>query len=112
LRHVTAGKQLAKIDAGGSVLALVSALDWRLDGRQFGPRLPRLVLGWMTVFGRVNHLGISPSHLGQLSLLPCMRDGDKYRGQSAVMLCAWAVKAAGLFHLLINVTVWVAGKTV
>jgi len=28
-----------------------------------------LVLGWVTVFGRANHLGVSPSHLSQLSLL-------------------------------------------
>jgi len=25
--------------------------------------------GWMTVFGRASHLGISPTHPGQLSLL-------------------------------------------
>jgi len=29
-----------------------------------------LILGWVTVFGRVNHLSISPSHPDQLSLLP------------------------------------------
>jgi len=30
----------------------------------------RLVLGWVTIFWQVNHLSISPSHPGQLSLLP------------------------------------------
>ena len=28
------------------------------------------VLGWVTIFGRANHLSISPSHPSQLSLLP------------------------------------------
>jgi len=37
-------------------------------------RRVRLLLGWVTVFGQANHLGISPSHPGQLSLLP-QRDG-------------------------------------
>ena len=31
-------------------------------------RLVRLILGWVTVSVRVNHLGIT-SHIGQLSLL-------------------------------------------
>jgi len=29
--------------------------------------LSQLILGWVTVYGQVNHLGIT-SHLGQLSL--------------------------------------------
>jgi len=33
-------------------------------------RRARLVLGWVTIFWQVNHLSISPSHPGQLSLLP------------------------------------------
>jgi len=37
---------------------------------------------------RINHLSISPSHLGQLSLLP---------SASAVMLCGWGEKA-GMVH--------------
>jgi len=41
---------------------VVRALDLRLDGREFGFRPPRLILWWVTVFGRANHLGISPSH--------------------------------------------------
>jgi len=43
------------------------------------------------VLGRVNtiwanHLGISPSHLSQLSLQPCA-EWEMSTGQSAVMLC-------------------------
>ena len=32
-------------------------------------RRVRLVLGWVTIFWQLNHLSISPSHPGQLSLL-------------------------------------------
>ena len=49
-------------------------------------RKKKLVTGWVTVFARANHLGISPSHLGQLSLLPHARQ-EIGTGQSAVMLC-------------------------
>jgi len=53
---------------------VVMRLDLRLDGgRKSGSRLLRLVLGWYTVFGWVNHLSISLSHPGQLSLLPSVR---------------------------------------
>jgi len=45
-------------------------LDLRLDGREFDSRLLRLILRWVTVFGRANHLSISPSCPSQLSLLP------------------------------------------
>jgi len=45
-------------------------LETRLDGREFNSRPPRLIMGWVTVFGRANHLSISPSHPGRLSLLP------------------------------------------
>jgi len=41
---------------------VVMALDLRLDGREFDSRPPRLVLGWVTLFGRANHRSISPSH--------------------------------------------------
>jgi len=45
---------------------------------------------------RTNYLGISPSHPGQLSLLPSA--GRKMNtSQSAVMLCGWGVKA-GMVH--------------
>ena len=69
----------------------VRALESRLDGRAFGSRPPRLLLGWVTVFGRVNHLGISSSHLGQLSLLP-YAGREMSTDQSAVMLCGWGNK--------------------
>ena len=47
---------------------VVMALDLRLNGREFDSRPSRLVLEWVTIFGWVNHLGISPSQLGQPSL--------------------------------------------
>ena len=46
---------------------VVTVLDLRLEGREFDSQ------PWVTVVGRANHLGISPSHLGQLSLLPSAR---------------------------------------
>jgi len=49
---------------------VVRALNVRLDGREFNSRPPRLTLGWVTVFGRANHLSISPVLPGELSLLP------------------------------------------
>jgi len=70
----------------------------------------RLVVGWVTVFRRVNHQFVT-SHSGQLSLLPLA--GRKMNiGQSAVTLCGWGVEAGryGSFRLRINV--WVVGKTV
>ena len=48
-------------------IQLVRASDSRLDASEFSSRL---VLGWVTVFRWANHLGVSPSHPGQLSLLP------------------------------------------
>jgi len=45
-------------------------LDSRLDGREFDSRPPRLILGWMTVFGRENHLSISPSHQANSASYP------------------------------------------
>ena len=71
---------------------MVRAFDSRLDGREFDSRPPQLVLGWVTVVEWANHLSISPSHLGQLSLLPYA--GREMRtGHSAVMPCDWGVKA-------------------
>jgi len=49
----------------------------------------------VTVFGRSNHLSISPSHPGQLSLLP-YAEREMSTGQSAVMLCGWGVKTGWL----------------
>ena len=91
--------------------SLVSrALDLRLDGREFDSRSPRLVLGWVTVFERANHLGISPSHLRQLSLLLSARH-EMSTGQGAVMLFGWEQSQDGSFHVD-KQNVWVAGKTV
>jgi len=52
-------------------------------------------MGWVTVFGQANHLSISPSHLGQLSLLP-YTGWEMSTGKSAMMLCGWGVKAGWL----------------
>jgi len=78
---------------------VVRAFGLRLDDREFASRPPRLVLGWVTVFGQANHLGISPSHVGQLSLLP-YTGREMSAGQSAVMLCCWGVKAGWLIPLV------------
>jgi len=47
-----------------------TAWDLRLDGREFDSWPLPLILGWVTVLGRANHLGVSLNHLDQLSLLP------------------------------------------
>jgi len=65
---------------------VVSALNLRLDGREFDFQPQRLILGWVTVFGRASHRSISPSHPGQLSLLPSAGQEMSTR-QSAVTLC-------------------------
>jgi len=50
---------------------VVRALDLRLDGREFDSLPPHAAnTGWVTVLGRRDHLCISPSYSGQLSLLP------------------------------------------
>ena len=72
----------------------------------FISRPPRLTLGWVTVFDRTNDLGISPSHLGQLSILPSA-GREMSTGQCALRLGNKG--RYGSFHLWINV--WVAGKT-
>ena len=85
---------------------MVMALDLRLDGREFDSRPPRPVFGWVAVFGRANHLGISPSYIGQLSLLPFA--GRKMStGQSAVILCGWGAQAG---WLILNVDKRVVGR--
>jgi len=53
----------------------------------------------VTVFGLVNHLSISPSHPGQLSLLPSA-GLEMSTGRSAMMLCSWGVKAGWLIPLV------------
>jgi len=55
----------------------------------------RLVLGWVTVFGRAYHLGYVTSHRGQLSLLSSVKR-EMSTGQSVVKLCSWVVKAGWL----------------
>jgi len=85
------------------------ALDSRFDGRAFDSRPPRLVLGWVTVFGRANHLGIPPSYPGKLSLVP-YAGREMSTGQSAAMLCGWRVMAGWPIPLGRGVNAWVAGK--
>jgi len=87
---------------------VVMALDSRLGGREFDSWPPRLVLGWMTISGRANHLSISLSYLVQLSLLPSA-GLEMSTGQSAMTLCGWGVKAVWLIPWI---NVWVAGRTV
>jgi len=66
-------------------------------------RRPRLVLGWVTADGRVNHLGLASSS-GQLSLLPSV--GRKMStGQSAMTVCGWGVKA-GMVHFTCGACGW------
>jgi len=43
-----------------------------------------------------NHVNISPSHSGQLSLLPSA-EREMSTSQNAVTLCGWGVKA-GMVH--------------
>jgi len=65
---------------------VAGALDSPLHGHEFDSPLLQLVLGWVTVFWRANHLSISPIHTGQLSLLSSVGQ-DMSTSQSAVMLC-------------------------
>ena len=74
---------------------MVRALDLVLDGREFDSWPEVLVLGWVTVFGWTNYLGISPSHQGRLSLLA--RVGQEMSTiQTALILCGWGVRAGWL----------------
>jgi len=71
--------------------------DLQLSGREFN--FPPL-RGWVTVFGRINRLSISPSQPGQLSLLPEV--GQEMRtSQSEVIFCGSGVKA-GFIPLRMN----------
>jgi len=74
---------------------VVMALDLRLDGREFNSRPPWLILGRLTVLGRANHLSISSSQLGQLSIPSAGREMST--SQNAMMVCGWGVKA-GMDH--------------
>jgi len=64
----------------------------------------RLVLRWVTAFGRAYHLGIT-SQSGQLSLLLSLRQ-EMSTDQSAVMQCGWEQRQDGSFHSWI--IVWMA----
>jgi len=64
---------------------------------------------WLTVCGQVNHLSISQSQPGQLSLLPSA-GRKKYQPKCGDALRLGSEGRYGSFHLWINV--WMAGKTV
>jgi len=51
--------------------------------------------GWVTIFGQANHLTISLSHPGQLSLLSYV-GWEMNTGQNVAMRCGWGVKAGWL----------------
>jgi len=70
-----------------------------VDGREFNSWPPRNNTAWVTVFGRTNHLSISPSHSGQLNRLPSA-GREMSTGQSALMLCGWGLKARWLIPLV------------
>jgi len=84
---------------------VVRALDLRHEGREFDSLPPRLVLGWVTVFGLANHLSISRSHPGQLSLV-LSAGQEMSTGQSAVMLCGWGVKAGMVYPIRVKTRGW------
>jgi len=76
----------------------VRALVSRLSSLKFNSWPPQLVLlGWVTGFGRANHLIIWPSHPGQLSLLPSLGwEIKEYQPKCADAL-RWGVKS-GVAH--------------
>ena len=63
----------------------VMALDLPFDGCEFDSRPPRLIVGWMTVFRRVNNRSISQSHPGQFSLL--LSAGREMSTSQSAMTC-------------------------
>ena len=91
--HSSYGRRLGSL--------VVGAFDLLLDGREFDSRPPRV-----TVFERVNHLGISPSHSDQISLQPCA-GREMSTGQSAMIQVSKS--RYGSFPMYTNVRV--AGKT-
>ena len=88
------------------------ALDLRLNGRKFDSRPPRLVLRWVIVFGRTNHLSISPNHPGPTQPPTLSGTGNEYQPKcdDALGLGSKFKGRYGSAHLWINV--WVADKTV
>jgi len=71
-------------------------------------RRARLVLGWVTVCVRVNHIGLWPTTQAN-SAFYSQRDGNEYRPKCGDALRLGSKGRYGSFHLWINV--WVAGKT-
>jgi len=55
----------------------------------------------VTVFGQTNHLSISASQQGQLSLLPSAGQ-EMSTNQSAVTLCGWEQRKAWLILLVVK----------
>jgi len=99
IRYRQAVKQPNNLHRSGSV---VSWVRFKVAAR--------LVLRWVTVFGRANHLSIAPSHPGQLSLLSSA-GREISTNRSAVMLCGWGVKARMAHSACLWITVWVADDT-
>ena len=77
---------------GGSVVQWLRS--WTYDSKVACsiPGHGRYCILSVTVFGRANHLSISPSQPGQLGLLPSA-GREMSTGQSAATLCGWGVKA-------------------
>ena len=81
---------------------VVRALDSRLDGSEFDSWLLRLILRWvgLIVFGRTNHLIISPSHQANSAFYPHLenkpRCGDaEWLGSKVRMLIPLVNKRVG-----------------
>jgi len=83
-----------------SCLVIAGVAAW-LSGRRVGldqqsySTSARLVLGWVTICGRVNHIGLQPVTRANSAFYP-QRDGMS-TSQNVVTLCCWEVKA-GMFH--------------
>jgi len=69
----------------------------------------RIVLGWVTVFGRQTTLVFHQATQANSASYP-QRDGNEYRPKCGDALRLASKGWHGSFHLWINV--WVAGKTV
>jgi len=81
---------------------LFRALDLRLDCRERRVRFPAaaaIVLGWVAVFGRANHLGISPKPLRLTQPSTLRRTGNEYRSNCGDAL-RWGLKAGWLIPLV------------
>jgi len=80
------------------VTCILLLLRWRrgVAVTSLGVSAKLLYVGPGFFAGMGDHLSISPSHPGQLSLLPSA-GREMSTSQSAVMLCGWGVKA-GMVH--------------